>query len=198
MAKILVVDDSLQQCEVFAIALEPKGHEIVISNNIKSFKEILPKEASNTDLIILDINLPDGNGVETLIELQKNPVTKNIPVIMLSAELYKETAIKSLNSGAVDYVTKPYKPAELFARIDAALSIKQLPEEQQSTIDLEIKRKTVLTLTRELGTPLSGIKEQLEEVKESPGTQEISGKVDEILENISKIHNKLKEYINTE
>ena len=78
------------------------------------------------DVILLDVDMPQLNGFEVCDRLKSNPATQNIPVIFITAARSTDEKIKGLDKGAVDYVTKPFEPSELLARVRAALRIKHL------------------------------------------------------------------------
>ena len=112
MYNILVVDDDKEIVNAIEIYLSQEGYHI-----IKAYdgEEALEKIKENEiHLIILDIMMPNKDGIETLQEIRKD---KTIPVIMLSAKSEDYDKISGLNTGADDYVTKPFNPLELIARV---------------------------------------------------------------------------------
>ena len=112
MYNILVVDDDKEIVNAIEIYLSQEGYNI-----IKAYdgEEALEKLKENEiHLIILDIMMPNKDGIETLQEIRKD---KTIPVIMLSAKSEDYDKISGLNTGADDYVTKPFNPLELIARV---------------------------------------------------------------------------------
>ena len=112
MYNILVVDDDKEIVNAIEIYLSQEGYHI-----IKAYdgEEALEKLKENEiHLIILDIMMPNKDGLETLQEIRKD---KTIPVIMLSAKSEDYDKISGLNTGADDYVTKPFNPLELIARV---------------------------------------------------------------------------------
>ena len=112
MYNILVVDDDKEIVNAIEIYLSQEGYHI-----IKAYdgEEALQKLQENEiHLIILDIMMPNKDGIETLQEIRKD---KTIPVIMLSAKSEDYDKISGLNTGADDYVTKPFNPLELIARV---------------------------------------------------------------------------------
>ena len=112
MYNILVVDDDKEIVNAIEIYLSQEGYHI-----IKAYdgEEALEKLKENEiHLIILDIMMPNKDGIETLQEIRKD---KTIPVIMLSAKSEDYDKISGLNTGADDYVTKPFNPLELIARV---------------------------------------------------------------------------------
>ena len=162
MATIFTIDDDKDLCEALALSLEMNGHKVQKGYCVSDLKKFLV--ARTPDLIILDIDMPDGSGDEVLKDLQAHDTTKDIPVIMLSATVQKKKVIECLEHGAVDYMTKPYHPEELLVRVESALSIKKLAREKESTITMEIMRKTALTVLNELEMPLTAVLENMEQI----------------------------------
>ena len=162
MATIFTIDDDKDLCEALALSLEMHGHKVERGNCVTDLKKLLV--IKTPDLIILDIDMPDGSGDEVLKGLQEHNSTRDIPVIMLTATVQKKKVIECLEMGAVDYMTKPYHPEELIVRVEAALSIKKLAVEKESTITMEIMRKTALTVLSELDMPLNAILENMEQI----------------------------------
>ena len=103
-AKILFVDDDNFLRKVYQAELEEKGYEVLLAADGQEGLE--KAQISDPDLIILDMIMPQKNGFEVLTELQNNPATKNIPVIILSNLGQKDDIKKGLDLGAVDYLVK--------------------------------------------------------------------------------------------
>ena len=118
-ANILIVEDEESILELIAINLHQAGFNPIRSLNAE-YAENLIREAL-PDLIILDWMLPGMSGVEFAKRVRGNPNTKNIPIIMLTAKSDESNKLKGLNTGADDYMTKPFSPKELIARIKAVL-----------------------------------------------------------------------------
>ena len=116
MYNILVVDDDKEIVGAIEIYLKNEGYNILKAYNGKEALEIVDK--NDIHLILLDIMMPKKDGLETLEELRK---TKNIPVILLSAKSEDYDKIGGLNLGADDYITKPFNPLELIARVKSHL-----------------------------------------------------------------------------
>ena len=114
-ANILVVEDESSILELISLNLHQAGFNPIraisaeYANNL--VKETIP------DLIVLDWMLPGMDGIEFAKRLRANSTTKNIPVIMLTAKNEEDNKIKGLDVGADDYLTKPFSPRELIARI---------------------------------------------------------------------------------
>ena len=118
-ANILIVEDEESILELIAINLHQAGFNPIRSLNAE-YAETLIREAL-PDLIILDWMLPGMSGVEFAKRVRGNPNTKNIPIIMLTAKSDESNKLKGLDVGADDYMTKPFSPKELIARIKAVL-----------------------------------------------------------------------------
>ncbi len=114
--KILVVDDEKDIRDIVGIYLESNGYTTIKAENGKEALELLEKE--NTDLALLDIMLPDIDGISLCLKIRAN---KNIPIIMLSAKDQEMDIVMGLTSGADDYIAKPFNPVELLARVRAQL-----------------------------------------------------------------------------
>ncbi len=113
---ILVCDDDKEIVEAISIYLKQEGYNIVPAYNGKEALEVMEREEIH--LIILDIMMPELDGIHALLKLREN---SSIPVILLSAKSEDVDKILGLNVGADDYVTKPFNPLELIARVKSQL-----------------------------------------------------------------------------
>lgn len=129
MPKILVVDDEKNILELVRFNLEREGFQVLIALDGTEGLELARDE--KPDLIVLDVMLPGMNGLEVCQELRREAVTKHIPIIMLSARAEEVDRILGLEMGADDYVTKPFSPRELVARIKASLRRARAGEERE-------------------------------------------------------------------
>ena len=116
MYNILVVDDDKEIVGAIEIYLKKEGYKILKAYNGNEALKIIGE--NEVHLIILDIMMPEKDGLATLIEIRKE---KSIPVILLSAKSEDYDKIEGLNSGADDYITKPFNPLELIARVNSCL-----------------------------------------------------------------------------
>ncbi|CAJ0773024.1 phosphate regulon transcriptional regulator PhoB [Ralstonia chuxiongensis] len=118
-SSILVVEDEPAIAELIAVNLQHAGHYPIRAYNAEQalslMSDVLP------DLVLLDWMLPGKSGVMFAKELRANERTRQIPIIMLTARSEEQDKIMGLDSGADDYVTKPFSPKELLARIKAVL-----------------------------------------------------------------------------
>lgn len=139
--KILLVEDNKSISDNLKYTFNINNIDLDVTNNIKSTKDYL--EYNKPSLIILDVTLPDGNG----FDLYKNELSKmNIPVIFLTACDTEENIVEVLNMGASDYITKPFRPLELIARINKILHKKTI-KIKDITIDMN---KMIVTKNNEI------------------------------------------------
>ena len=117
MYNVLVVDDDKEIVKAIEIYLSKEGYNILKAYNGKQALEIL-KENKDIHLIILDIMMPEMDGIETANTIRKDSA---IPIIMLSTKSEDYDKIEGLNCGADDYVTKPFNPLELIARVNSQI-----------------------------------------------------------------------------
>lgn len=118
-AKILLVEDDPSLTELIKYNLEQIGYEVLIE--MDGEEGLLSAQSNAPDLIILDWMLPNLSGIEICRRIRRDKNTKNIPVIMLTARSEENDKIRGLDTGADDYITKPFSPKELTARIKAIL-----------------------------------------------------------------------------
>ena len=119
MSRVLVVEDDKDIAELIALYLRKAGHTVEIARSgptgLKGAKEVRP------DLIVLDLMLPGMDGLLVCQALRADPETALVPIIMLTARAEEGDRITGLELGADDYVTKPFSPRELTARVAALL-----------------------------------------------------------------------------
>lgn len=119
MATIYIVEDDLNIREIETFALKNSGYSVVDFECAKDFYKKLDEKAPN--LIILDIMLPDEDGLSIVQRLRKKADTKNVPVLLISAKTSEIDVVKGLDMGADDYLTKPFGVMELISRVKALL-----------------------------------------------------------------------------
>ena len=120
MAKrILVVEDEAPIREMLCFVLEQKGYETVeaedFADGLAKVREPYP------ELIVLDWMMPGGSGIQFIKQLKQDEMTRQIPVVMLTARGEEEDKVRGLEAGADDYITKPFSPKELTARLHAVM-----------------------------------------------------------------------------
>ena len=117
--KVLIIDDSKMVHRLVQAWLQEDAIDFVFADDGKSGLECAAKV--RPDLILLDVDMPRQNGFEICRLLKTDPATLRIPVIFLTAVTAVQEKINALNLGADDYITKPFNPGELRARVKAAL-----------------------------------------------------------------------------
>ena len=119
MSLIYVVEDDTNISEIECFALKNVGYEVESFDTAEAFYKALKNR--RPDLILLDIMLPDEDGLSILTNIRKNASVKDVPVIMITAKSSEIDKVKGLDAGADDYVTKPFGVMELISRVKALL-----------------------------------------------------------------------------
>ena len=146
---LLLVDDNPTNLQVLYQTLETTGCKLLVAKNGETALSIAQK--AFPDLILLDIMMPGIDGFEVCRRLKNNPATANIPVIFLSALTDTKDKVQGLQLGAVDYVSKPFQPDEVIARVNTHLTIHRLKREVEKKKDaLENELKVVSDVQRRL------------------------------------------------
>lgn len=128
--KILIIEDDKDIIELVRHYLEKEN--FVLKDAADGFSGLKKAKAENFDLVILDLMLPEVDGLEVCKELRADPKTSSTPVIMLTAKGEETDKIVGLEIGADDYLTKPFSPRELVARIKALLRrVEKKPEKEK-------------------------------------------------------------------
>ena len=183
--KILIVDDISKNIQLLGNLLREESYNTGFATSGKQALDILKK--NDFDLILLDIMMPEMDGYEVCRQIRKNEKTKNIPIIFLTAKIEDDAIIKGFEIGAQDYVTKPFKPKELLARVTTHLElnhkrkqlkllndhleekVKERTKQLQEALDKleeansklnqleKAKGKFLGIISHELRTPLNGI-----------------------------------------
>ncbi|MFT5121952.1 MAG: CheY-like chemotaxis protein [Kiritimatiellia bacterium] len=120
--KILAIEDELNMQKLIEYNLRHFGYEALMASNGRHGVDLARKESP--DLIFLDMMLPEMDGMETLRALKENPVTRPIPVIMLTARGQRSDVEQALAEGAAAYITKPFDPATLKQMVERFASAK--------------------------------------------------------------------------
>ena len=117
--RVLIVEDEPPLVELLSYNLEKAGFQIHIARDGE--EALLAVEERKPDLILLDWMLPYVSGIEICRRIRRNPETRNVPIIILTARGEEDDRIRGLDAGADDYVIKPFSPSELVARVRAVL-----------------------------------------------------------------------------
>lgn len=133
---VLIIDDSIFNIKILAEALKPEFDARFAMNGPDALK--LSRSDSSPDIILLDIMMPDMDGFEICKHLKSDERTRNIPVIFVTAKIGEEDERRGLEQGAVDYITKPFSPVIVKARVRAHLELKKY----QSHLEILVKERT--------------------------------------------------------
>ena len=134
MALIYIVEDDQNIREIESFALKNSGYQIQDFSCAKDFYRALKDKTP--DLAILDIMLPDEDGMEILQKLRRNPETRRLPIMMVTAKTTEMDRVKGLDLGADDYMSKPFGVMELISRVKALLR-RSMGEVQEKLLKVE-------------------------------------------------------------
>src|SRR3990167_3821970 len=133
---ILIVDDNPNNLRLLITLLSEQGYETRPANNGARALNTVQKQ--KPDLILLDINMPEMDGYEVCRQLKATPETADIPVLFISANDELHDKVKGFDVGGVDYISKPFEPQELFARVRTHLQLKQA-QDQLKSLNLQLQ-----------------------------------------------------------
>ena len=119
--KILIVDDEPHMLRVTELSIKKGGYQIVIGRNGKEALELAAREKPG--LIVMDVSMPEMDGLTALTQLKANPETAKIPVIMLTVRGQAMARQQAEQSGAAVYLTKPFSPSQLLAEVNRLLAL---------------------------------------------------------------------------
>ena len=152
----LVVDDSRVNRLVLARQLTELGLEVLEAEHGAEALELLRGHAGVIDVVLLDVEMPELDGYETLAAMKDDEAIRHIPVIMVSAVEELDSVVRCIELGATDYLTKPIKPRILNARLGASLAAKRLADLERSYLEQErALNRTIERQKAELGRFLS-------------------------------------------
>lgn len=145
MALIYILEDDRNIREIEEIALKNADYEVVSFETAAEFGKRLKERVP--DLLLLDLMLPDADGLRLVTQLRQNVMTRSLPVIMVTAKTTEIDKVRGLDSGADDYLTKPFSVMELISRVKALLrrSMKGLKERVITIgeVSLDVERRKV-------------------------------------------------------
>ncbi|NOZ12928.1 MAG: response regulator [Acidobacteria bacterium] len=156
MKRILTVDDDAANRFLMVQILSRGGFEVkALGSGLQVMDTVIRTRPA---LILLDIMMPDRDGLSVLRELKGNTDTAGIPVIMVTAMGESETLSAALEAGATDYVRKPVDSVELLARINAALKLTMYMEEHRKLDQLRVVQEMVGTVSHNINQPLTALR----------------------------------------
>jgi phosphoserine phosphatase RsbU/P len=138
-ARLLVVDDNPINLDLLSRRLQRIGHRVEAVDGGRKALEVL--RAADFDLVLLDITMPEMDGYRVLEQIKADPALRHLPVVMVSALDEIDSVVRCLELGAEDYLTKPFNPVLLRARVESSLARKRL---------LDVDRETLRAMEREL------------------------------------------------
>lgn len=150
MGLIYVVEDDRNISEIESFALKNSGYEVCVYESAADFYGAVRERIPS--LLLVDIMLPDESGLDITEKIRKNPLTKKIPIILVTAKTTELDKVKGLDIGADDYITKPFGVMELISRVKALLRRSGEHTEEKclrtGTICLDSERHTVYVKDR--------------------------------------------------
>lgn len=159
-ALILLVDDIPRNLQVLGNMLREGGYKIAMASGGTQALEMVKTRLP--DLVLLDVMMPDISGFQVCEQLKMSGETKDIPIIFLTARTETGDIVKGFETGAVDYVTKPFNKAELLARVNTHLALRKA---QKEIIGLEQKNAVLamaVTANHEINQPLTVLQGNLD------------------------------------
>jgi PAS domain S-box-containing protein len=179
---ILIVDDTPANLQLLAVMLSEQGYKVRMAQD--GTMALLSVESSLPDLILLDIMMPEINGYEVCSKLKASSLTKDIPIIFISALSEVFDKVKAFEVGGVDYITKPFQAQEVLARVEHQLQIRRL---SQQLLERNAQLETAnLALKDEIQE-----RQQVEELLRST-LEFLEGKVQERTAELTKINESLE------
>ncbi len=193
-AYLLLVDDNRENLGVLSNILKEKGYKIALALDGNAALQVV--KSISVDLILLDIMMPGIDGYEVCRQLKANPKYSDIPVIFLSALNDTADIVKAFQTGAVDYITKPFQADEVNVRVTTHLKLRQQNIElQKNNAD---KDRFISLLAHDLRNPLSaliGFSDLLIKNINKYSTEEIKSKVEIINDSGKSAHNLLEDIL---
>lgn len=156
MAKILVVDDEENIAELIKFNLEKEGHQVKLAHDGRAGVDLAL--ADSPELIVLDVLLPELDGMEVCRILKSREETSAVPIIMLSAKSGVVDKVLALELGAEDYMTKPFSPRELAARIKARLRDREKQGQKVETEENVLERGSITLDPNEYEVRVDGLR----------------------------------------
>ncbi len=180
-ASILIVDDVPTNIQLVASILAPFDYELSFAN---SGHDALAQIAETSfDLILLDVMMPGLDGLEVATRLKENELTRHIPIVFLTAKSDEDSIVEGFMVGAADYVTKPFNPAELVARVQTHLALKQARDQlHHRNLELaeaiQMKNRLLSIASHDLKNPLSAVNGFASMLERNPAVQKEKDLVD--------------------
>ena len=128
--RILVVDDKPDTLLLLRELLGSRGYDVITATEANEAKELVHSE--RPDLVLLDVVMPGKSGYELCRELKEDPITRLVPIVMITGLTDREDRVRGIEAGADDFLSKPLYPEELFARVKSLLKLKEFTDELEN------------------------------------------------------------------
>lgn len=196
--RILVVDDVEENTYIVSTILKSAGYTPFVANSGKQAIQIA--ETQHPDLVLLDINMPEMNGYEVCKYFKEHEPIADIPIVFLTVHADAESIAKAFDTGAVDYLTKPFKKAELLARVKVHLALRQaqelLEDQNESLKRLNDEKNEFLGIAaHDLKNPLNSIRGIAQMVRKRKEIELTDDEVDDMAHQIETSSNFMFEII---
>lgn len=172
MKRVLVIDDLPENVFMLQDRLEHEGYEVITAYDGQTGIDKAVEEIP--DLILLDVMMPDITGIEVCKTLVKDPRTKNIPIILVTAKSGAEDTKEGLEAGAFDYIKKPFNRIELLARVNSALKLSDAQKSLLASEKRDTFYATVVTANHKIKQPLTLLSLSSSALKREISKEEIS------------------------
>lgn len=195
--RILIVDDVPTNIQLVASILSTEAYDLSFANSGKD--ALLQISETAFDLILLDIMMPELDGLTVAARLKKNPRTARIPIIFLTAKTDEESIVQGFEVGAADYLTKPFNPSELKSRVKTHVALKMHEDVLQRRNEelaeaIDIKNKILSVASHDLKNPLSSILGFSQLMSQYPAVQK-DPDMSEMIDFISKAAERMESLI---
>lgn len=155
---ILIVDDVPKNIQLLGSILKEEAYELEFATSGKEALEWL--DSKQFDLVLLDIMMPEMDGFEVCRRIKENPATREVSVIFLTAKADFQSIIQGFETGAVDYITKPYNRKELLVRVKTHLTMQQ--QRKQLELSTVFEKKIFSIIGHDLRSPMGNIRTYIE------------------------------------
>jgi len=192
MKRILVIDDLPENVFMLQDRLENEGYEVVTAYDGKT--GIAKAISDMPDLILLDVMMPEMTGIEVCKTLKQDPVTADIPIIIVTAKSGADDAKEGLDAGAFDYIKKPFEKLEMLARVNSALKLADAHKQMVEAEKRSTYAATVVTTNHKIKQPLTLMSLSSAAIKRELNKEQISKEA--ILNRLNYIETAINEIAN--
>lgn len=187
--RLLAVDDSATITRVVRGIFEPEGIEVITAATGEEALHLL-ETGEPVDLVLLDVLLEGMSGIEVCKRVKSNPRFQDVPVLMVTGRNAPEDKVVGFEVGAEDYLTKPFHPPELRARVLVHLRIRRLQQEMAEDARMATLLATISSVNHEINNPLTAVMgnaELLARSLEKKGDRDNARRAERIVESVERI-----------